>query len=324
MPAAPASGYTIAGSSTVIAEFSTPGANDQVIARLYDENETAKTEQLIGRQAYRPLNVGEGFTKQTFQLHPQAWKVLAGHVVKLELMVADQPSCPNIPTTVIPQCYVRNSSSPHSVQVKNLELRVPTADPPGSAEGMVKTPQPHFLPPGYTLARNVIPAAPTAPVFSGGTNPNNSGQFTLTWEATQAATQPTYTLQHKNASGGWSTVASGLTSPSYTFTLISPEGEGTWNYRVTESNESSESEPSGESEAIKVDKSRTQPAGRERRPRTRLRGRRRLVQGHRGSVLRLRRRPQPDGGRERRQRRRPSLDPGRSDVQHERLTRSLR
>ena len=41
--------YTIAGASTVIAEFSTPAANDQVIARLYDVNETAKTEQLIGR-----------------------------------------------------------------------------------------------------------------------------------------------------------------------------------------------------------------------------------------------------------------------------------
>ena len=38
---APAEGFTIAGSSTVIGEFSTPGTNDQVIARLYDVNETA-------------------------------------------------------------------------------------------------------------------------------------------------------------------------------------------------------------------------------------------------------------------------------------------
>ena len=55
--------------------------------------------------AYRPLNVGEGFTKQTFQLHPQAWKVEAGHVLKLELLTADST-------------YLRNSSSPHSVQVR--------------------------------------------------------------------------------------------------------------------------------------------------------------------------------------------------------------
>ena len=215
-------------------------------ARLYDVNESAKTEQLIGRAAYRPLNVGEGFTKQTFQMHPQAWKVEAGHVLKLELLTADST-------------YLRNSSSPHSVQVRNLELRVPTIDPPGSAEGMVQAPQPHYLPPGFTLARNVVPAAPTAPMLSSGSNPNNSGQFTLTWEATQAATQPTYTLQHKNASGGWSTVASGLTSPTYTFASGNPEGEGTWNYRVTESNESSESEPSGESEAIKVDETAPNP-----------------------------------------------------------------
>ena len=107
-------------------------------------------------------------------MHPQAWKVEAGHVLKLELLTADST-------------YLRNSSSPHSVQVRNLELRVPTIDPPGSAEGMVQTPQPHYLPPGYTLARNVVPAAPTAPMLSSGSNPNNSGQFTLTWEATQAA-----------------------------------------------------------------------------------------------------------------------------------------
>ena len=90
-PEAPASGYTIIGASTVIGEFSTPGANDQVVARLYDENVSAGTEQLIGRQTYRPLNVGEGFTKQIFQLHPQAWNVAAGHVVKLELMVPTRP-----------------------------------------------------------------------------------------------------------------------------------------------------------------------------------------------------------------------------------------
>src|SRR6201994_3916072 len=68
---APASGYTNAGSSPVIAEFSAPGANDQVIARLYDENVSAKTEQLIGRAMLRPLNPGGGFTKTEFQLHPK-------------------------------------------------------------------------------------------------------------------------------------------------------------------------------------------------------------------------------------------------------------
>ncbi len=137
-----------------------------MIARLYDENVTAKTEQLIGRQTYRPLNVGDGFTKQIFQLHPQAWKVPPGHVVKLELLVKDST-------------YALNNTSPKSVQVRNLELRLPTTDAPGSAEGLVQAPLAHYLPPGYTLARNVIPAAPGAPSVTSGSNPSANGQFTL-------------------------------------------------------------------------------------------------------------------------------------------------
>ncbi len=241
-PASPAGGYTIAGSPTVVAELSTPAANDQVIARLYDDNTSAGTEQLIGRQTYRPLNPGEGFSKQTFQLHPQAWNVAAGHVVKLELLVQDS-------------AYARTSSSPHSVQVRNLELRLPTTDAPGSAEGLVQTPLAKYMPAGYTLARNVAPAAPSAPTRSSGTNPNANGVFTLKWSATQAATEPTYTLEHKNAGGSWSVVASGLTSGEYAFTAGSPEGEGTWTYRVSESNEGAAGEASPASEAIKVDKS---------------------------------------------------------------------
>jgi hypothetical protein len=239
--AAPASGFTVDGSSTVIGEFSTPGANDQVIARLYDVNVPAGgTQQLIGRQSYRPLNVGEGFTKQTFQLHPQSWNVAAGHVVKLELLVQDST-------------YARSSSSPHSVQVRNLELRLPTTDAPGSAEGLVQAPLAHYLPPGYTLARNVIPAAPTAPVLASGANPSATGVFTLSWTPTQAATAPTYTLQHQNAAGAWSNVAAGLSKPEYAFTGGSPEGAGTWTYRVTESNEDPASEPSSASAAVTVD-----------------------------------------------------------------------
>jgi hypothetical protein len=246
LAAAPASGFTIDGASTVIAEFSTPGANDQVIARLYDENVSAKTEQLIGRQTYRPLNVGEGFTKQTFQLHPNSWQVPSGHVVKLELLVKDST-------------YALNNTSPHSVQVKNLELRLPVTDAPGSAEGLVQAPLPKYMPPGYTLARNVTPAAPTAPQLTGGSNPNANGVFSLGWEASQAATAPSYTLEHKNASGGWSTVASGLAKPEYSFTGGSPEAEGTWTYRVTESNEGSPSEPSAASAGVKVDKTGPNP-----------------------------------------------------------------
>jgi hypothetical protein len=134
-------------------------------------------------------------------------------------------------------------------------VRVPTTDAPGSAEGMVQTPLAKYLPAGFTLARNVIPAAPTAPLVTSGSNPNANGVFSLGWEPSQAATAPSYTLEHKNASGGWSTVAGGLAKPEYAFTGGSPEPEGTWTYRVTESNEGSPSEPSPASVEVKVDES---------------------------------------------------------------------
>ncbi len=241
VPAAPSSGYTIAGASTVIGELSAPGANDQVIARLYDVNTTANTEQLIGRATLRPLNPGGGFTKTVFQLHPQAWNVAAGHVVKLELLTQDST-------------YARTSSSYHSVQVRNLELRIPTVDPPGSGEGFVQTPLAKYLPSGYTLALDQVSTAPGAPHETSGGDPN-AGQFTLQWTASsQPAASPTYTLEHQNALGGWSAVATAIAGTEYTFGSGNPESEGTWNYRVSESNGGSPSSPSGESEAIEVDR----------------------------------------------------------------------
>jgi hypothetical protein len=252
---APAGGYTVLGSSTVIAELNTPGANDQLIARLYDENVAGGTEQLIGRQAYRPLNPGEGFTKQVFQLHPQAWKVEAGHALKLELSVADSTSCAG----TIPACYLRPSSSPHSIGVRNLELRVPTADAPGSAEGLVKSPLAPYLPPGYTLARNERTTTPGQPHLVSGSTPNNTGVFALGWSGSEAATALTYTLEHKNAGSGWSVVASGLANPEYAFTSGSAEGEGTWEYRVTASDEGPASEASESSAPVVVDKTAPNP-----------------------------------------------------------------
>jgi hypothetical protein len=97
------------------------------------------------------------------------------------------------------------------------------------------------------------PAAPSAPHVSGGANPNANGQFALSWEPSEATGAPTYTLQHQNAAAGWSDVASGLTSPEYVFTAGNTEGEGTWTYRVLESDEGGQSEPSPASEEVKVD-----------------------------------------------------------------------
>ncbi len=104
-----------------------------------------------------------------------------------------------------------------------------------------------------------VPAASGAPHVSAGANPSASGQFTLSWEPSVATGSVAYTLQHENAHGGWSTVASGLTSPEYTFAGGNPEEEGTWAYRVIESNETGEGEASPSSEAVKVDETAPNP-----------------------------------------------------------------
>jgi hypothetical protein len=236
--AAATEAFTLLGSSTVIAELSTPGENAQVIARLYDVN--GANEQLIGRQIYRPISPGAGFVKQVFQLHPQAWKVEPGHSLRLELLAQDST-------------YARNSSTPQSIQVKNLELRVPTVEGAGGDGGAITAPQAPYLPPGYTLARDERTTAPGQPHLTSGSTPNNNGQFTLAWNASEAATALSYTLEHKNASGGWEVVASGLTGTEYSFGSGDPEGEGTWLYRVSASNEGPSS-TSEESAPVVVDK----------------------------------------------------------------------
>ena len=101
-------------------------------------------------------------------------------------------------------------------------------------------------------------ANPGTPQLASGSSTPDQGAFTLEWGPTREAAKAegvTYTLQHKSASGGWETVASGLTSPAYTFPAGSPEAEGTWTYRVSASGEGAESEFSGASAEVKVDRS---------------------------------------------------------------------
>jgi hypothetical protein len=93
---------------------------------------------------------------------------------------------------------------------------------------------------------------PQPPHLLQGVTPNK-GQFTLRWKPS-ATLRARFTLQHQNARGGWSTIATGLSKREYSFAAGNPEEEGTWTYRVKESNESGESGYSEESQPIKVDK----------------------------------------------------------------------
>lgn len=71
-----------------------------------------------------------------------------------------------------------------------------------------------------------------APRLAAGSRTPNSGSFGLEWNAVSNALPQLYTLQRQNADGSWSTVATGLTSPSYAFPAGAPESQGTWAYRV--------------------------------------------------------------------------------------------
>ncbi len=147
---APADGYTLMGSPTVIADFAVRDRNSQIAARLLDVG-TDGRETLIARGLWRPAI---GWARQVFQLHPNGWRFEPGHVPKLELLPNDAP-------------YGRASNTPQPVTVSRLDLRLPVLERPGSDGGTVKTPAPKVLPAGYRLAPNFTHGIPLPRVTGG-------------------------------------------------------------------------------------------------------------------------------------------------------------
>jgi predicted acyl esterase len=135
LPATPAAGFTLLGSPTVVADIASAGPQSELAARLLDVA-PGGTETLVARGLLRP---GSGGTGMVFQLHPQAYRFAAGHVPKLELLPSDAP-------------YARPSNAQAPITLSNLELRLPVREQPGSLGGMVQTPAPKIVPPGYRLA----------------------------------------------------------------------------------------------------------------------------------------------------------------------------
>ena len=135
--------YTLAGSPTVIAKITSPGPNSQIAARLLDVDPVADTQTLVARGLWRPETT-DSPVQQVFQLHPNAYRFAAGHVVKLELL-------PNDATTTASSSYGRASEDQRDVTVRGLELRLPVLEHPGYA-GIVEEPLPKVVPPGYQLA----------------------------------------------------------------------------------------------------------------------------------------------------------------------------
>jgi hypothetical protein len=139
---APAGGYTLLGSATVIADFTLPGDTSQVAARLLDVAPDGQ-ETLVARGLWRPETGGP--TEQVFQLHPNGWTFAEGHVPKLELLPADT-------NPGLAGGYGRASNNQQPVTVQNLELRLPVIERPGSFKGLVGAMAEKFLPAGYELA----------------------------------------------------------------------------------------------------------------------------------------------------------------------------
>jgi hypothetical protein len=146
------------GSPTVIADISAPGGQSELAARLVDVA-PGGTESLVARGLLRP---GEGGTKMVFQLHPQAFHFAEGEVAKLELLPSDAP-------------YARPSNSQQTIEVSNLELRLPVLEAPGSLGGLVQAPAPKVLPPGYQLAAGYTESEPGGEEKSGGGEEHGGG-----------------------------------------------------------------------------------------------------------------------------------------------------
>jgi predicted acyl esterase len=133
---APAAGFTLMGSPTILADITSPGPTSQLAARLLDVDPGNNTETLVARGLYRP-EITTMATRQVFQLHPNGWRFPPGHVAKLELLPADQP-------------YGRHSNGQAPITVANVELRLPVIEPPDG--GLVDPPAPKVVPAGYDLA----------------------------------------------------------------------------------------------------------------------------------------------------------------------------
>jgi hypothetical protein len=152
---APAGGFTLMGSPTIIADVESPSPNSEIAARLLDVSPEGE-ERLISRGVYRPEG---GDQQMVFQLHPQAYHFDAGHEAVLELLPSDYP-------------YMRYSNLQNNVTISNLELRLPVNEQPGSLGGLVQTPAPKVVPAGYTLAKE-FETKPSGGGNSGGGSKSN-------------------------------------------------------------------------------------------------------------------------------------------------------
>ena len=141
LPPAPAGGYTLLGAPTILAKLSMTGdpGTPQIAGRLWDVAPGGASQTLVARGLYRL----EGQGTEVWQLHANGWRFAPGHVAKLELLGSDPP-------------YARPSNDSFTIDVSQLELRLPVRESPDCR--VVKSP----LPPVIPRAQVPAPGPPTA------------------------------------------------------------------------------------------------------------------------------------------------------------------
>lgn len=172
------------------------------------------------------------------------------------------------PLSTVPNSGPRN-------WISTFYLRYMDSDP-NWAQSPVRVPQPTTTDPANHVAETMGAYSPVAqyesqaqyeangcdpPRLDAGSSTPSTGAFGLRWDAITNDLPQLHTLQHENAQGGWSDVASGFGANGYTFPSGTPEAEGTWTYRVGSIDiASSETTPSAgdfgpASDPVKVDQS---------------------------------------------------------------------
>ena len=141
-PPAPAGGYTLIGSPTIEATFTTTSPGAQVAARLVDVAPDGQAT-LVSRGIWRPRSSLAG-ARQVFQLQANGWVFESGHVAKLELVPEDAP-------------FWRPSNDQGTVTVSAADIRLPVRERPGTRGGFVTEPRPK------TVSSGLLAGAPVPP-----------------------------------------------------------------------------------------------------------------------------------------------------------------
>lgn len=139
LPPAPAGGYTMQGSPTLIADVDLGDApNSAVAARLVDLGPDGTSKTLVTRGIWRPWPTGV----QVLQLHPNAWKVEEGHVLRLELLPRDAAK----PAGNLLVNSFRPADGQGDIDVRKMDLRIPVVESAGALDGLARKPARKVLP----------------------------------------------------------------------------------------------------------------------------------------------------------------------------------